>query len=441
MKRDELRLPPDDAVWPLVSYEAEMSALGACLLSNYAAATVCGMLNESDFYRPGHRIIFRALSRLVSKRTPIDFLPVVAEIGSSIGEAGGEDYLLQVADSCPSPTNAEHYAKLVLDTSLRRSMVLMLQDARSQEVTNEELLFRLNQVREHQVRSTPPRTGKIGDFAGKAKRSDGVPTGFALIDKTSISGGLPRKQVSIVMAETGGGKTAWSIQVGQNVAENNQSVCYATFADLGAEDIANRLTKNIAGFVYEPKTGTPEHERWCEAVAQIRRLDMDVFDVTENFLGRDVETFCDWFKAENSKKRQQNGRGYDLLIVDYAQELTSRNPRAKNNLDEANCCAMALGTLAREENIALLLGSQITLQVNGKEITKGSSVWAQRAAIVLKIQTLSDEERKTTKGLEEPYKSIKGLTIAHLKKNRFGKSNIKAWWQFTDSNADFREIA
>ena len=60
----------DESV-PLYSVEAEMSTLGAMLLSERAAEEIVTILGEDDFYRPAHRLVFRAMKALIAAHKPI----------------------------------------------------------------------------------------------------------------------------------------------------------------------------------------------------------------------------------------------------------------------------------------------------------------------------------------------------------------------------------
>jgi len=109
---------------PLHSLEAEMSTLGSMMLSERAAEEIVTILEDSDFYRPAHREIFRAIRQLVNNSKPIDGVTLRNELldREKLGEVGGEDYLIQIAEYVPSAANATHYAQIVLDKSTLRRL-------------------------------------------------------------------------------------------------------------------------------------------------------------------------------------------------------------------------------------------------------------------------------------------------------------------------------
>ena len=75
--RDEevakLRVPPH-------SIEAEQSVLGGLLLDNGAWDRAADVLNETDFYRYEHRLIFGAIGGLISATKPADVITVFEQL-------------------------------------------------------------------------------------------------------------------------------------------------------------------------------------------------------------------------------------------------------------------------------------------------------------------------------------------------------------------------
>ena len=81
---DYLRVPPH-------SIEAEQSVLGGLLLDNAAFEKLTDLVNEHDFYRHDHRLIWQHISRLVNLSRPADVVTVNESLVSmnKAEEAGG----------------------------------------------------------------------------------------------------------------------------------------------------------------------------------------------------------------------------------------------------------------------------------------------------------------------------------------------------------------
>jgi replicative DNA helicase len=113
-----LRVPPH-------SIEAESSVLGALLLDNAAWDRVADLLNEGDFYRFEHKLIFSAIAALVNANKPADIITVNERLDTTgkAEEAGGLPYLNALAQYIPSAGNIRRYAEIVRERAILRKLV------------------------------------------------------------------------------------------------------------------------------------------------------------------------------------------------------------------------------------------------------------------------------------------------------------------------------
>ena len=114
----QLRIPPH-------SIEAESSVLGGLLLDNGAWDRVGDLLNDSDFYRYEHRLIYSAMNTLINASKPADVITVYEHL-QSLGnseEVGGLVYLNSLAQYVPSASNIRRYAEIVRERSILRKLV------------------------------------------------------------------------------------------------------------------------------------------------------------------------------------------------------------------------------------------------------------------------------------------------------------------------------
>src|SRR5262245_7025358 len=120
MTTAEAHVPPQNL-------EAEESVLGALMVSSGAldAVILDVRLNDDDFYRERHRLVFRAIKRLYERSEAIDAI-TVSELLRSEGEleeAGGRDTVSHLASVVPVPGNAKHYAEIVKRNALLRRLL------------------------------------------------------------------------------------------------------------------------------------------------------------------------------------------------------------------------------------------------------------------------------------------------------------------------------
>ena len=114
---ESLRLPPH-------SVEAEQAVLGGLLLSNPAWDRIGDLISESDFYRADHRVLWRAITRLVEENKPADVLTVAEalKLTGELNDVGGLSYLHQLASGTPSAANIRRYAEIVRERAIMRKL-------------------------------------------------------------------------------------------------------------------------------------------------------------------------------------------------------------------------------------------------------------------------------------------------------------------------------
>lgn len=116
--RGEGRIPPHNL-------DAEMSLLGAALLSADAAAVLVAGTQVRDFYKPTHQYVAQAIRYLITIEAPVDAVTVGEELRRAglTAEMGGAEYLLALQNITPAISNAARYAKAVRDTSTLRRLI------------------------------------------------------------------------------------------------------------------------------------------------------------------------------------------------------------------------------------------------------------------------------------------------------------------------------
>ena len=112
------RVPPH-------SLEAEVSVLGAAMLSQHAASTVTEVLNAEDFYRSAHGVVFEAIQSLISDGTAVDTISVLEWIRDRhrVDEIGGPAAVTDLVAATPTSANAEYYANVVREKALLRRLI------------------------------------------------------------------------------------------------------------------------------------------------------------------------------------------------------------------------------------------------------------------------------------------------------------------------------
>jgi RecA-family ATPase len=109
--------------------EAEQALLGAIMIDNRAFDRVVGFLRSEHFGEGVHGRIFAAATRLIStgsNANPVT-LKNVFDADTALQPVGGAAYLAKLATSAVTITNAQDYARVIVDLANRRRLIAELE--------------------------------------------------------------------------------------------------------------------------------------------------------------------------------------------------------------------------------------------------------------------------------------------------------------------------
>lgn len=116
--RERGRLVPADIA-------AEQYVLGAAFIDPTQIDVCSRLLTASDFWRPAHETIWRALLHLHGSEQPTEPQAVVAHLIDTreITNAGGAPYIFELIQACATPASASYYAGRVDQLARRRRAI------------------------------------------------------------------------------------------------------------------------------------------------------------------------------------------------------------------------------------------------------------------------------------------------------------------------------
>jgi len=357
---------------PPHSREAEEAVLGAVMILPEAYYNIAPILKKDDFYIIRNSWIWEAFTRLHESRIPIDYLTVsrALEEQNRLAEIGGQAYLLQLINQTPTSLNAEYYARIVEETSIRRKMLSaaneMAQLAVNQQKSintvldeAEKNIFTISERRAQ--RDLVPIKQVLSDVYDRidqlSQRTDeifGVPTG--LIDLDRLLGGLQKSDLIIVAGRPGMGKTGFLLSVAKNAAQKHKKHVAIFSLEMSNEQLVQRLIAQETGIdTQRLRSGKLSPEEWPLFVQAVEVLgDTMIFlDDTPAISPLQLRTKCRRIHMEYQ---------LDLVIVDYLQ-LMSGDIRTDNRVQEVSNISRNLKVLARELNIPVLTAAQLSRAV------------------------------------------------------------------------------
>ena len=368
-----LKLPPH-------SVEAEQSVLGGLLLENEALDKIADLLTGADFYRHDHRLIFEHISRLIEHNKPADIVTVAESLESSaeLSGIGGIAYLGSLAQNTPTAANIRRYAEIVRERAVMRKLVEVgsgiaesaySPQGRDAQQLLDEAEAKIFQIAEGGKRSSegfvdikillPQVADRIDQLFQRDSQSDvtGIPSGFSDLD--SMTSGLQPGDLIIVAGRPSMGKTAFSLNIAENVALDTGLPVAVFSMEMAATQLAMRMIGSVGRLdQHRMRTGRLEDEDWVRLTTALGRLnDAPVF-IDE---GAGLSSFD--VRARARRLHRQTGK-LGLIVVDYLQLMSGPAGRqSENRATEISEISRSLKSLAKELDVPVVALSQLNRSV------------------------------------------------------------------------------
>ncbi|MBI1835360.1 MAG: replicative DNA helicase [Burkholderiales bacterium] len=364
---DSLRVPPH-------SIEAEQSVLGGLLLDNAAWDRIADFISEEDFYRFDHRIIFQAIVKLINSSRPADVITVFDFLNAAgkADDAGGLSYLNALAQNTPSAANIRRYAEIVRDRGVLRKLITAADEIagnalnpQGKEVKQmlDEAEAKIFAIAEEGSRGAqgfqaiqPLLTQvveRIDELYNRDHTSDitGVPTGFVDLDR--MTSGLQPGDLIIVAGRPSMGKTAFSINIGENVAIDSGLPVAVFSMEMGGAQLAMRMLGSVGKLdQHRLRTGRLIDEDWPRLTHAIQKMNEAQFYIDETPALSSIE-----LRARSRRLSRQCGK-LGLIIIDYLQ-LMAGNSAGENRATEISEISRSMKGLAKELGCPVIALSQL----------------------------------------------------------------------------------
>lgn len=369
-----LRVPPH-------SVEAEQSLLGGLLLDNLAFDRIADVVSADDFYRDDHRRIYRHIARLVESARPADVVTVSEAIEASEDKdrTGGAAYLGALAQNTPSALNIRRYAELVRERAVQRRLARVATEIAESALTPsgkevsqllDEAESRILEIGEagnrrgvglEEIKPVLARVLERIDFLyHRDNPSDvtGVPTGF--VDLDAKTAGLQAGDLIIVAGRPSMGKTAFALNIAENVALQSLLPVAVFSMEMGAAQLATRMLGSIARVdQHKMRTGRLNDQEWHDLSEAMSRLHDTPLYIDETAGLNSLE-----LRTRARRLWRQFGGKLGLVVVDYLQLMSSSNPRGgENRATEISEISRSLKALAKELQVPVVALSQLSRAV------------------------------------------------------------------------------
>ena len=316
------RLPPQNI-------EAEQALLGAIFLEPSSLTLASELLIPEDFYRASHQKIFTCMLKLSDQGEPVDLVTVTSELADQkiLEEVGGVSYLSDLANSVPTAANVEYYGKIVEEKSILRRLIRTATHIASEGYAREDEVEVLLNEAEKNILEVAQRKNSgvfqnIKDVLVQTyddievlhnRKGDitGIPTGFSDLDR--MTAGFQRNDLIIVAARPSVGKTAFALNIAQNVATKTDENVAIFSLEMGAQQLVMRMLCAEGNIdAQRLRTGSLTADDWGKLTMAMGSLSNAgiYIDDTPGIRVGEIRSKCRRLKQEG---------GLGMILIDYLQ--------------------------------------------------------------------------------------------------------------------------
>lgn len=367
-----------DHTTPPQSIEAEQAVLGAILLDSDVFISVLEYVSADDFYSRANQLIFEAMEELNRDDEAIDALTVQQKLNNMhmLENVGGYEYIFQLANDTPTAANAEYYARIVEEKSLLRKLIQASNKIARESFEQEESVSVILDEAEKSILNVAENRNRNGfihirdvvfesmqnldDLSKNGQDVTGIPTGYPDLD--AMTAGLQPEELIILAARPAVGKTAFALNIAQNVATKQDGVVAVFSLEMGAGSLVNRMIcaegSINAGHL---RTGQLTEDEWSDLIVASGALsEADIYiDDTPGIRVTEI-------RSKSRRLLKERGR-LDLIVIDYLQLIEGSGKRNENRQQEVSDISRQLKKIAKELHVPVIALSQLSRGVEQRQ--------------------------------------------------------------------------
>ena len=355
------------------SIEAEQAVIGAMLMDKEAILTSSEIISGEDFYQSAYGILFETIVELFNEGKPVDLITLQNRLREKDvpAEVSSLEFARDLLSAVQTSANVKYYAEIVSEKAMLRRLIKLNEEIANICYLGKEPLEAVLETTEKKVFELVQRrnTGDVPikdvvlsalEKIEKASKTNGsvtgIPTGF--LDLDYKMSGLQPSDLILVAARPSMGKTAFVLNIAQNVAFKENKTTAIFSLEMSKEQLVNRLFSLESQVDSQSlRTGNLKDSDWeklIESAGIIGKSNL-IIDDTPGISISELRSKCRKYKLEHN---------LELIIIDYLQLMTGRvGGRSESRQQEISDISRSLKGLARELNVPVIALSQLSRAV------------------------------------------------------------------------------
>ncbi|CAI3646775.1 replicative DNA helicase [Clostridium neonatale] len=351
------------------SIEAEQSVIGSMIIDKNSIAKVMESLEEEDFYRDGHKAIYKAILEMFRNDMAVDLVTLLEYLKSTnmLERAGGVTYITELSASVPTTANLSAYIKIVSDKSTLRKLIKASTTIIEESYNKQDKVESVVDIAEKKIFNIAEnRTSKdfeplsdvlergflqIEKLFNNKGEITGVGSGFTDLD--SMTSGFQSGDMILIAARPSMGKTTFALNIAEHAALREHKSVVIFSLEMSKEQLAYKLLCSEANVdMLKLRTGALEDSDWeniARATGPLSKAKVYIDD-TAGVTVMEMRSKCRRLKLEC---------GIDLIVIDYLQ-LMSGGSGTDNRQQEVSEISRSIKALAKEMECPVIALSQLS---------------------------------------------------------------------------------
>ena len=351
------------------SIEAEHSVIGSMIIDKNSIAKVMESLEEEDFYRDGHKAIYKAILEMFRNDMAVDLVTLLEYLKSTnmLERAGGVTYITELSASVPTTANLSAYIKIVSDKSTLRKLIKASTTIIEESYNKQDKVESVVDIAEKKIFNIAEnRTSKdfeplsdvlergflqIEKLFNNKGEITGVGSGFTDLD--SMTSGFQSGDMILIAARPSMGKTTFALNIAEHAALREHKSVVIFSLEMSKEQLAYKLLCSEANVdMLKLRTGALEDSDWeniARATGPLSKAKVYIDD-TAGVTVMEMRSKCRRLKLEY---------GIDLIVIDYLQ-LMSGGSGTDNRQQEVSEISRSIKALAKEMECPVIALSQLS---------------------------------------------------------------------------------
>lgn len=358
------------------SLEAEGSVIGSMVVDPATIVTVSEMLKPDDFYNKQYSVVFETMVELHNSAKAIDLVTLKEALLKKDlpPEVSSLNFLKEIIDNLPTSANIKAYANIVAEKAVLRRLISLNEEIASNCYQGKDSLEAILDDTEKRMFALLQRKGasefvpiervvanaleKIEIASKNGGRVTGIPTGFLDLDYKTA--GLQPSDLVLIAARPSMGKTAFALNIAQNVAIRQNKAMVIFSLEMSKESLVNRVFSMESGVdAQKLRTGNLNENDWLELFEGANKISESnlVIDDTPGISINELRSKCRKLKLE---------KDIQLIMIDYLQLMVGSG-KTDSRQQEVSDISRSLKALARELNVPVIALSQLSREAEKRQ--------------------------------------------------------------------------